>query len=265
MSIRITQGMMYGNYVKQMQNNLGAYMNSAEQGSTQKKVNAPSDDPAASYTIFNLRNSKQYNEQLLSNCDTAKGWLKLEDSVLASQVPTVITSIKELAEQASTGTYTAEQRQEMAYQARQQFATLLNLSNTEFHGHNLFAGHRYNEPAFQSGLALMSKDEEWNKQITIGAYSVIGASEETIAFQFTSTGTVGVDPLTYRWTTDGGDVWNTGTCAAGSRTLDFNGVSVTMENDIPVIAANTTLEGVDSQSGTVYIRPTAVYQGDVFV
>ncbi|MBR4741991.1 MAG: flagellar hook protein, partial [Desulfovibrio sp.] len=53
------------------------------------------------------------------------------------------------------------------------------------------------------------------------------------------------------------------TCAAGSRTLDFNGVSVTMENDIPVSAANTTIEGVDSQSGTVYIRPTAVYQGDV--
>ena len=153
MSMRITQSMIYDNYVSQMQTSLGAYMNSAEQGSTQKNINAPSDDPAGTYKVLNLRNSTTYNKQLLSNCDTAKGWLQLEDSVLATQVPTVLTSIKELAEQAATGTYTAEQRLDIAYQVRQQFGSLINLANTEFDGKSLFAGHKYDATAFQEGLA----------------------------------------------------------------------------------------------------------------
>ena len=47
MAIRITQNMMYSDMVGQMQKNLAAYMESNEQGSTQKKINRPSDDPAA--------------------------------------------------------------------------------------------------------------------------------------------------------------------------------------------------------------------------
>lgn len=45
MAIRITQSMMYSDMVGQMQKNLAAYMESNEQGSTQKKINRPSDDP----------------------------------------------------------------------------------------------------------------------------------------------------------------------------------------------------------------------------
>ena len=165
MSMRITQSMIYDNYVSQMQTSLGAYMNSAEQGSTQKKINAPSDDPAGTYKVLNLRNSTTYNKQLLSNCDTAKGWLQLEDSVLSTQVPTVITSIKELAEQAATGTYTAEQRLDIAYQVRQQFGSLINMANTEFDGKNLFAGHKYDGTAFQEGLALSCQNPKMSEEI----------------------------------------------------------------------------------------------------
>lgn len=277
MSIRITQGMIYGSYVSNMQSSLAAYMNSAEQGSSQKKVNTPSDDPAGMYTILNLRNSQTYNQRLMENCDTAKGWLKMEDQVLATQLPTVISSIKELAEQASTGTYTAVQRKEIAYQVRQQFGSVLNLSNTEFNGKTLFSGHKYDQPAFQEGLALSSKDSSWNTQISLGNYTLEGNAESTIAFQFESDGTL-ASGLNYRWTSDGGDNWFTGTVnletqtnALGDTTnyivMDFNGVSlkITEENanSITVSKANFSEEGVDSNDGTVYIRPTAYYQGDV--
>ncbi len=100
MSIRITQSMMYDKYVSQMQGSLSAYMESSEQGSTQKKINRPSDDPAGIYKVLTLRRNQNFNTQLLSNCDTAKGWLTLEDSVLTPKVPTVVTSNKALAEQA---------------------------------------------------------------------------------------------------------------------------------------------------------------------
>ena len=280
MAIRITQGMIYGNYVNQMQTSLGAYMNSAEQGSTQKKVNTPSDDPAATYNILNLRNTQSYNEQLRANCDTAKGWLKLEDSVLSTQLPTVITSIKELAEQASTGTYTAEQRQQIAYQVRQQFGSLLNLANTEFDGKSLFAGHKYDQPAFQEGLSLLSKDESWNKQIALGNYVIEGNSDATIAFQILpdSSGTFDAlasgGNLKYRWTNDGGENWHevasVTTQTVGTDTyytMDFDGVTVKINKtdaaNINLSQVDTTKEGVSSDQHTVYIHPTAIYQGDV--
>ena len=295
MSIRITQGLIYGNYVNQMQSSLAAYMNSAEQGSTQKKINTPSDDPAGMYTILNLRNTQTYNKRLMSNCDTAKGWLNLEDKVLATQLPTVITSIKELAEQASTGTYTAVQRREIAFQVRQQFGSVLNLANTEFNGKSLFAGHKYNELAFQEGLALSSKDESWNTQIALGNYKIEGNADTTIAFQIVSddSGTFkdlyDAGGLKYRWTKDGGETWIENTVMESSEineagdtykyyTLDCDGVSVKIPKDTPDYPESSDLnpaklinitpvgdsEGyVDANDGTVYIRPTAYYQGDV--
>ncbi|MBQ7739117.1 MAG: flagellar hook-associated protein FlgL [Desulfovibrionaceae bacterium] len=277
MAIRITQGMIYGNYVNQMQTSLGAYMNSAEQGSTQKKVNTPSDDPAATYNILNLRNTQSYNEQLRANCDTAKGWLKLEDSVLSTQLPTVITSIKELAEQASTGTYTAEQRQQIAYQVRQQFGSLLNLANTEFDGKSLFAGHKYDQPAFQEGLSLLSKDESWNNQIALGNYVIEGNSDSTIAFQMlpdssaTFKNLASDTALKYRWTKDGGENWHEGVVSTDSTStyyiMDFDGVTVKVSTDaaekITLSQVDESKEGVSSDQHTVYIHPTAIYQGDV--
>ncbi|MCR5814732.1 MAG: flagellar hook protein [Desulfovibrio sp.] len=272
MSIRITQSMIYDNYVSQMQTSLGAYMNSAEQGSTQKKINAPSDDPSGTYKILNLRNSTTYNKQLLSNCDTAKGWLELEDSVLATQVPTVITSIKELAEQAATGTYTAEQRLDIAYQVRQQFGSLINMANTEFDGKNLFAGHKYDGSAFQEGLALSSRDAQINEQIKQGNFIIEGNTDLTVAFQFTENGTLSKG-RSFRWTNDGGKTWKEGTVDAAVHdgenyvVMSFDGVSARIREDkastINVTKTDQHEEGVGRDNGTLYIRPTAIYMGDV--
>ena len=87
MAIRVTQKTMYNDMVGQMQKNLAGYMESVQQGSTQKKINRPSDDPAGTYRVLTTRidltNTAQYQE----NVDTAKGWLNLEDSVLSTRVP----------------------------------------------------------------------------------------------------------------------------------------------------------------------------------
>jgi len=273
MSMRITQSMIYDNYVSQMQTSLGAYMNSAEQGSTQKKINAPSDDPAGTYKVLNLRNSTTYNKQLLSNCDTAKGWLQLEDSVLATQVPTVLTSIKELAEQAATGTYTAEQRLDIAYQVRQQFGSLINLANTEFDGKSLFAGHKYDATAFQEGLALTSTDAALSKQIADNNFIIEGNTDLSVAFQFTEDGPLQAGRA-FRWTKDGGKTWHeegkvTTAVDNGENyvVMSFDGVDVKMKAaqaaTVTVSATNLDELGVGRDNGTVYIRPTAIYKGDV--
>ena len=260
MGIRITQNQMYDTMTSQMQKNLSAYMESNEQGSTQKKINRPSDDPAGTYRVLTTRDDIEATNQYQSNVDTATGWLELTDNVLGTQVSTALTSLKSLAEQAATGTYTAENRQQIAYQARQIFGQMLNLSNTQYEGNSIFAGQRYDRSAFTEGLALTSADTNWDTAIQAGEYSIQGASESSMMVQFTSTGTLDGGSQTYRWSEDGGTTWSTGTTSG--RTMTLNGVTVTMDNDMAVTAADVSL-GAGSSNGTlVYIRPTAMYQGD---
>ena len=288
MSLRITQNGMFRTMTGQMQKSLSAYMESNEQGSTQKKINRPSDDPAGIYRVLMTRNDINATTQYQSNVDTAKGWLSLADNVLGTQVSTVLTNLKSLAEQASTGTYTATNRQQMAFEARQLFGQFINLANTEFEGKSIFAGHRYDANAYEEGLGLCSWDKNWNTAIENGLYSVEGASASSIMIQFTSSGALG-DGQTYRWSDDGGESWhgeedpNNLLKSMSGVSLDLglddsdprkekivdgakldlgNGVVITMKDDLMVEAANKE-EGPGANNGTlVYVRPQAMYQGD---
>ena len=114
MAIRVTQNTMYDKMTSQMQKSLAAYMESNEQGSSQKKINRPSDDPAGTYRVLVTRNDISATTQYQSNVDTAKGWLSLADNVLGTQLSNSLTSLKALAEQAATGTYSAENRKQIA-------------------------------------------------------------------------------------------------------------------------------------------------------
>ena len=293
MSIRVTQQTMYNKMVGGMQSNLGAYMESIEQGSSQKKVNRPSDDPAGTYRILTTRVDMTNTAQYQENVDTANGWLNLADDILSRQVTTAITGLKTLAEQASTGTYTAEQRKIMADQARQYFGQLLNLANTEFEGKQLFAGHKYDQSSFQMGLGVTTWDDEWKKMVNNGQISVDpnAPTDKTVIFQFAKpdgTPTPEGEPLkassTYRWSTDGGETWSefvtldekdiTKDEAENpvAYTLKANGTIVTIKTEtdadgntvVPNVKyADTSKEGAGANNGTLlYVRPTAFYQGD---
>lgn len=265
MAIRVTQRNMYGSMINNMQNSLAAYMESTMQGSTQKRINRPSDDPAGTFRVLTARNEIQNTDQYKTNVETAKGWLQLADNVVATQTNNILTQLKELAEQASTDTYTADQRKIMADEARSLFGSLLNLSNTEFDGKSIFAGHRYDSNAFEQGLAVTSWDENWAGAANRGDFSIEGSSESTIMVQFTSDGTVGNDDLTYRWSADGGDTWTEGTLAATADptcTISANGVTLTVPSGLQTSAADVDA-GPGAKNGTLlYIRPTAFYQGD---
>ena len=273
MGIRVTQRMMYGDMVSRMQTSLSDYMVSNEQGATQKRINRPSDDPAGTYRVLTCRNKISDIEQLKTNTDTALGWLQLADNVLATQVPNAIIGLKSLAEQASTGTYTADQRRLMADEARAYFGQLLNLANTEFEGRQLFAGHRYDSSAFVEGLAVTTWDMDWATKNEEGLISVSGTSAESIIVQFTEAGVV-KENTEFRWTNDGGKTWKEEKVGppnqAGNLELNCDGVIVTLSKiDGDKQTVNWTTDAYDESLGasakngtTLYIRPGAYYQGD---
>ena len=209
--MRIAQRTIYNNMLNNMQSTLGAYMESNIQAASQKKVNRPSDDPAGTARIMNYRASLAMNSQQSTNVDTATGWLNLGDETLM-QVSTVITRLKELAEQASTGTYTPENRLQISYEIRAQFDQLINLANTKFEDQHIFGGQKYDIPAYQQGLAVTTGDPalEYNAV----NWKVEGGTDRSIMVRFPDDITINVDGTpsgtAYEWSDDGGATWNSG-------------------------------------------------------
>ncbi|MCL1985565.1 MAG: hypothetical protein FWG59_03875, partial [Betaproteobacteria bacterium] len=281
--MRIAQRTIYNNMLNNMQSTLGAYMESNIQASSQKKVNRPSDDPAGTARIMNYRASLEMNKQQSNNVDTATGWLNLGDDTLM-QVSTVITRLKELAEQASTGTYTPENRLQISYEIRAQFNQLINLANTKFEDQHIFGGQKYDISAYQEGLGITTGDSALGYEAV--NWKVDGDSARSIMVRFPADASIDATgamldasgnpaPIAYEWSDDGGSTWNTGTMTAGTtpgtNVLTAGGAQITIPQ--PAASVNFTHYEPDSadnpegfngfNNGTqLIIRPAAYYMGD---
>ena len=126
--MRVTHNMMFTNMNANMNNILGNYMESGIQMSSQKRVNRPSDDPTSTVRIFDYRASIVANDTFINNSKEADSWLKSTDGAL-QQAQGILTRITELAEQASTGTITYENRMQISFELEQLFGQLINIAN----------------------------------------------------------------------------------------------------------------------------------------
>ncbi len=220
--------------------------------SAQKRVLVPSDDPAAMGGIINCRSFGLETKQFIKNIKTATSWLTLADGVL-QQTSTDIGRIKTLAEQAATGTLTAEQRRSIGQNLRGILGNLLNKSNTEFGGKSIFAGHKLDTNAYEQVLSATTTDPNLPAGSVV---AVKGASDTSVDVRFTSGGTVGTDSITYKYSSDGGKTWKNGTLGPGKTKLDLGPNSVELKNGTPVTEHN------DKGGTRIIVRPALQYKGD---
>lgn len=255
--MRVSQRILYSNFIEQMNYSTSKLMDLNQKAATQKKVNIPSDDPVGMTRILNYRDSIAALEQYQKNINTAKGWLNLADETLM-QVNNILIRLKEIAEQAATGTLSKDQRAGLSYEARQLFSQLLTLSNSEYEGKSIFAGHKTNENAFREILWVTSNQDD-NVENYIN--NVNGSSSQTVLVQFLTTGTIGTDAINYRYSTDGGETWSTDSLSAGSTTLTAGGVQVDFNSGYQV-TANSATDYEDTSGTWLWLRPSALYLGD---
>ncbi|WP_320169056.1 flagellar hook-associated protein FlgL [Maridesulfovibrio sp.] len=255
--MRVSQQMLFNTYVSNMNRSLTDLVDTNIKAQTQKKVNRPSDNPVGMARILDHRETLATVKQFRDNVDTAKGWLSLSDSTLL-QVSTIVTRAKELAEQAASGTISEDNREQISYEARQLFQQLVSLSNTEYEGKSIYAGHKVDKNAFEETLWMTSNDSN----VSSRSFSISGNADKAIVVQFVDSGTVGgVSDLAYRYSKDGGDTFTTKTLSAGDRTLDFDGVTMTLENGT-VVTGNSPDNTNDASGTWMWVRPTARYMGD---
>ncbi len=260
--MRVTHNMMYSSFIGQMNNTLSTYLDTQYSGSTMKKVNAPSDDPAASAHILNYRASIEETEQFTANVSTALGWLTLSDGVL-QEVSDTLTRYTEIAQQAATGTMTEDNRQQISSEANELYMQLINLANQEFDGRFIFAGQNIDEVPYELGLGASSLDPE----IADMHFTATGELDYSAAIRFEAPGGT-LPPTTgdvnYSYSLDGGDTWVAGVIPNGTSTISLG----TAEVEIPAVAPPATIRPYDpalpstEDNGTsIIIRPAAIYKG----
>jgi len=218
-----------------------------EQIASGKRVNRPSDDPAAAERINQFRNVLRTTEHRLATVNEGVGRLNFSDSVL-DRAGNSIQRAKELAIRMRSDTNTEVERRNAAQEVQQLIEGLAGIGNTELNGRFIFAGSQTQTLPFIPGSVTGAAHTGNTGGATIAtAISTPTALQaDGYRIQFTTATTFDVVNLTSGQTVLGGQTYSSGT------PFSFDGVDVTLTNG-----------GTSPAAGDQFaVRVGYVYQGD---
>ena len=268
--MRISTSLMHDSAVSSMSQQQAMLSKTQIEVSSGLKVQEPSDDPVAAVAILRLQQAKASYDQFGTNIDFANVQLGQEDQVLG-EVTNLVQRVSQFAIQANNDTLTDQDRQSMVVELTEINKQLLSLANTEdSNGVYLFSGFTVGVQPFSrdssNAVVYSGSSPVRNVQITSAQDMSIGNSGDDVFMSIpegngtfvlgataTNTGT-GVmtgavqditnwvpDNYTLTFTTptdwqitDGSAPPNTvssGTGYVSGTTIQFNGVSVTLNGD----------------------------------
>ncbi|MGO4538678.1 flagellar hook-associated protein FlgL [Paenibacillus sp. 2TAB19] len=149
MSLRVTQGMMHLNMMRNLNRNMGQMASLQEQTATGRKLNKPSDDPVGITYSVRYRTEISGNEQYQKNVDSAISWLDFNDTVLG-QANEVLQRVKELATQGSNGTNPDIALDNVKNEIIQLKSQLKDIANSQFNGKYVFNGEKFDQMPYGS-------------------------------------------------------------------------------------------------------------------
>jgi flagellar hook-associated protein 3 FlgL len=113
-----------------------------------KKLNKPSDDPAAAVQVLNLGDVSERLAQYQRNAGMAQSRLEQEDGVLDG-IGNLLQRVRELAVQGNNGSMDQSNRQAIAYEIKQHLEAFQQLANSQdANGEYLFSGFKSDTPAY---------------------------------------------------------------------------------------------------------------------
>jgi flagellar hook-associated protein 3 FlgL len=227
--MRVSMPTIYGNIQTQLQKLAEELQKANIALSTGKKYQQISDNPVEVGALMGLNLESAQVVQYQSNLDTAKDWLGTTETTLEN-INDLVSSTASLAEQMATGTYTAAQRAAAAQTVQQYMEEMMQMGNVRNQGNYLLSGYKIDTEPFSLGAFTIQQPEmqqaaAGGTAVSSGTYT--GTSSATYVVELTSDGATGA--ADYRFSTDGGQTWTTGTTSADE---DLgNGVHVTFNNN----------------------------------
>jgi flagellar hook-associated protein 3 FlgL len=148
MSLRITQSTLYSRALFDIQHGLAHSLQLQEQISTGRRINRPSDDPAAALQIIPLNNDLRTLQQLGSNVSLAQETLNTGAASL-EDASAIMQRVRELAMQAANDTVSASDRQSIGSEVDQLLHQMVSIGNSRRGDRFLFGGTENASAPFQ--------------------------------------------------------------------------------------------------------------------
>ncbi|MEH7309671.1 flagellar hook-associated protein FlgL [Priestia megaterium] len=137
--MRVTQGMLAANSLKQISNSYNKLETLQNQLSTGKKITRPSDDPVVATKGTAYRSNLSEVNQYKRNLTEAQSWFDSSESGL-EQVNSILQRTKELVVQGLNGTNESDDRQAIAREIEQLKLDYMQVGNTQVAGNYIFNG-----------------------------------------------------------------------------------------------------------------------------
>ncbi|WNM62816.1 flagellar hook-associated protein FlgL [Candidatus Nitrospira neomarina] len=230
--------------IQGIQRNIGERQ---EQISSGKRVNRPSDDPAASERINQFRNVLRTTEHRLNTVNEGMGRLNLSDSVL-EQAGNTVQRAKELALNMASDTNTSVERRNAAQEVQQLILGLAGIANTQLNGRFVFAGSQTKTEPFVPGSATGSAGiaNGGGASVGVSVASAPALQPDAYQIQFTSSTQFDVLNLTTNQTVSSGNTY------ASGAPFSFDGLDVTISDG----------GGPPATGDQFFVRVGYTYQGD---
>lgn len=184
--MRVTQSMMSNSLLKNISSGYSQLADYQNQLSTGKKITRASQDPVVATMGISYRTDVSHVEQYQKNVTNAYKWLDSSDDAL-QQVNDVLNRIRELTNEASTDTYTADQRAAAGVEVDQLTQQLVTLGNTQVGGQYIFSGSDSANPLLtqaSNGTVtinnLAQKNPDFNVAVNDGIQMTINVSPDSV-------------------------------------------------------------------------------------
>ncbi len=178
--MRVTDKMAYNQTTLNLSKNRTEMNELQNQAATQKRINKPSDDPAASARVLAARTEERESKQYIKNINSAKSFLEATDQSLA-ELTEAITRAKELAiQQASDAGASAETRRTVAEEIKQIYDQAIQIGNRKLGERYLFAGYQTTVQPFKLSGDYEGDDGDIKLQINKDAFVSMNVSGDKV-------------------------------------------------------------------------------------
>ncbi len=162
---RVTHQTVQRSTLANVQLNLSAMADLQNRMSSGKKVNVPSDDPAAASDMLRLRAEQRVNTQYARNAGDAASWLQTVDTAITASVA-ALRQVRDLTVQGGNGALGPSSLTALADEIESLRDTLLSNANTTFVGRSVFAGTSDAGVAFDGTYAWTGTGASVERRVT---------------------------------------------------------------------------------------------------
>lgn len=178
--MRVADKMNYNQVTQNLSKNRTEMNDLQNQAATQKRINRPSDDPAASARVLSARTEERGAKQFIKNIGMARSFLEFSDQSLSELTDTLMRA-KELAiQQSNDAGASPETRKAVAAEVEQMHAQAIQIGNRKLGDRYIFGGAVTTKPPFDVGGEYHGDDGDMKLQVNKDAFVGMNISGDKV-------------------------------------------------------------------------------------